>query len=94
MRKIVCLLAALFYGLTGSFAWADCADLNNINNWSDINTHKIIMYRQNKAIAVLEIPSCTILKTSTIKLTTQYVCNGDKVVVSGKVCEVRSVEKP
>jgi len=93
MRKLVCLFAALLFGLTGTFAWAGCADLSNATNWSDINSHKIIMYRKGKAIAVLEIPNCTILKSSDIRLIKDNVCNWDKIIVSGEVCDVRSVEK-
>lgn len=93
MKKISCFIVILFYGLTGSFAWAGCADLSNVTNWSEINTHKIIMYRKSKAIAVLDIPYCTILKSSDIRLVKDNVCSWDKIVVSGEVCDVRSVEK-
>jgi len=51
------------------------------------------MYQNNKAIAVLEIPYCTILKSSDIRLVKDTVCNWDKVIVSGEVCDVRKVEK-
>ncbi|MGC2048118.1 MAG: hypothetical protein WA635_05865 [Gallionella sp.] len=93
MRKIACLIFVLLCGLSVSIAWADCADLSNASNWSDINTHKIIMYQKNKAIAVLEIPYCTILKSSDIRLIKDTVCNWDKIIVSGEVCDVRKVEK-
>jgi len=93
MRKFACLFVTLFYLLTGSFAWAACADLSNVTNWSEINTHKIIMYRKSKAIAVLDIPYCTIIKSSDIRLVKDNVCNWDKIIVSGEVCDVRSVEK-
>lgn len=93
MRKFTCLFATLFYLLTGSFAWAACADLSSVTNWSEINTHKIIMYRKSKAVAVLDIPYCTILKSSNIRLIKDNVCNWDKIVVSGEVCDVRNVEK-
>jgi hypothetical protein len=88
-----CLLVFSCCSLSGSFAWAGCVDLGNATNWSDINTHKIIMYRKSKAIAVLEIPYCTILKSSDIRLIKDNVCNFDKIIVSGEVCDVRSVER-
>jgi len=93
MRKIANLVVVLFLGLSSSPAWADCADLSNVTNWSDINNHKIIMYRNSKAIAVLEIPYCTILKSSDVRLVKDTVCNWDKIIVSGEVCDVRKVEK-
>jgi len=93
MKKFVFLIFALICGLSGTRAWAGCADLSNVTNWSDIDTHRIVMYRNNKAIAVLEIPYCTILKTSDIRLIKDTVCNWDKIIVSGTVCDVRKLEK-
>jgi len=93
MRKIANLIAVLFLGLSGLPAWADCVDLSSVTNWSDINNHKIIMYRNSKAVAVLDIPYCTILKSSDIRLVKDNVCNWDKIIVSGEVCDVRKVEK-
>jgi hypothetical protein len=94
MSKFAYLIFVLFCVLSGSIAWADCVDLSNATNWSDIDTHKIIMYQKNKAIAVLEIPYCAILKSSDIRLIKDTVCNWDKIIVSGEVCDVRKVEKP
>jgi hypothetical protein len=93
MSKIACFVFILLCVLSGSPAWADCVDLSKVTNWSDINTHKIIMYRNNKAIAVLGIPYCTILKSSDIRLVKDTVCNWDKIIVSGEVCDVRKIEK-
>ena len=94
MKKIASLFVVLFFGLTGTFAWGGCVDLSNATNWSDINQHKIIMYQKSKAIAVLDIPYCNILRTSDIRLLKKNVCNGDKIMISGESCDVRSVEKP
>jgi len=94
MRKIACHIFFLLCVFSVSIAWADCIDLSNVSNWSDINSHKIIMYRNNIAIAVLEIPYCTILKSSDIRLIKDNVCNWDKIIVSGEICDVRKVEKP
>ena len=93
MNKFSNLIFVLFSVLSGSIAWADCADLSNATNWSDINTHRIVMYQKNKAIATLEIPYCTILKSSDIRLIKETVCNWDRIIVSGEVCDVRKLEK-
>jgi len=93
MSKFVHLIFVLICVLSGSLARAGCADLSSITNWSDIDTHRIVMYQKTKAIAVLEIPYCTILKSSDIRLIKDTVCNWDKIVVSGEVCEVRKLEK-
>ena len=93
MNKLAHLIIIPFCALSGSIAWADCADLSNATNWSDINTHRIVMYQKKKAIATLEIPYCTILKTSDIRLIKDTVCNWDKIIVSGEICDVRKLEK-
>jgi len=93
MKKFAFLILVLFWVLSGTIAWAGCADLSNVTNWSDIDTHRLVMYRNNKAIAILEIPYCTILKSSDIRLVKDTVCNWDKIIVSGEVCDVRKLEK-
>ena len=94
MSRFANLIFVLFRVLSGSMAWADCADLSQVTDWSYINTHSIIMLQNNKAVATLEIPYCTILKSSGIRLIKDTVCNGDKIIVSGEVCDVRKIEKP
>jgi hypothetical protein len=94
LKKIVYLIVSLAYGLTSSLAWASCTDLSNATNWSNINTHKIIIYRGNKAIAIVEVPSCEIYPSSTIGLDKEYICNGDKIIVSGTACDIRNISIP
>jgi hypothetical protein len=93
MIKFAYLIFGVFTGLSGTTAWAGCADLSNSTNWSDIDSHRVVMYQKNRAIAVLEIPYCTILKSSDIRLIKDTVCNWDKIIVSGEICDVRKVEK-
>lgn len=94
MEKFAYLLVSLVYGLTSTSAWAACADLSYATNWSNINTHKIIMYWESKAIAILDIPYCDIYPSSSIRLNKAYICNGDKILVSGAACDIRNIEIP
>jgi hypothetical protein len=94
MKKIAYLLVSLVYGLTSTYARAACADLSNATSWSNITTHKIIMYQGSKAIAILDIPYCDIYPSSNIRLNKLNICNGDKIIVSGVTCEIRSVAAP
>jgi hypothetical protein len=52
------------------------------------------MYQESKAIAVLDIPSCDIYPSTTIRLDKANVCNGDNIIVSGVACKIRNIEKP
>ena len=94
MRTFTRLFLILCFGFTSLPAQADCIDLSQASNWSSINTHKIIMYQDGKAIAVLVIPHCTIYSSSDIKLTNSVICNEDKIIVSEQFCKVHSVKKP
>lgn len=85
--SLVCLLAC-------TSASAACIDLSKATNWSNINSHKIIMYQGSKAIAVLDIPSCDIQPSTNIRLDKPKICNGDNIIVSGVVCKIRTIEKP
>ncbi len=93
MKQFTYFLVALIYGLTSTLSWAGCADLSSVTKWSRIDTHKIIMYRGSTAIALIDIPYCYIYTSSDIKLVKDYVCNWDKIIVEGEVCDIRSVEK-
>lgn len=94
MKKFAYLLVSIIYGLTSTSAWAACADVSNATNWSNISTHKIIMYQGSKAIAVLDIPYCDIYPSSSIRLNKVHICNGDKIIVSGVACDIRNVAIP
>lgn len=94
MNKLAYLLVSLVYGLTSSLAAAACADLSNATNWSNINSHKIIIYRGSKAIAIVEVPYCDIYPSSTIGLDKEYICDGDRIIVSGNACDIRSIAIP
>jgi hypothetical protein len=94
MKKFAYLLVSLVCGFATTSVWAVCVDLSQATNWSNINTHKIIMYRGNKAIAVLDIPSCDIYPSANIRLDKANVCNGDNIIVSGVACRIRNIEKP
>jgi len=88
------LVVSLSLCLASSFAWGDCVDLSKATNWSNINTHKIILYRGSKAIAVLDIPACEIYPSSNISLDKEHVCNGDKIIVSGVACDIHKITIP
>jgi hypothetical protein len=94
MSALIRFFIVLCISFSYSLAQADCIDLSQASNWSDINTHKIIMYEDGKAIAVLVIPHCNIYNTSEIKLTNSTICDQDKIIVSEQFCIVQSIRKP
>jgi len=82
-------LAAVIIGLVAvlllpAWACADCVDISGAR-WSRVDTHKIILYRYSRAIALLEIPYCYIYSSSEIIIIEDYVCNWDKIMVDDEV---------
>jgi len=93
MIKVTFLFVVLLVGLLSSIVWADCVDLSVSTSWARLDSHKIIVYRGSTAIALLEIPYCFIYSTSEIKLVKDYVCNWDKIIIDGDVCDITKVER-
>lgn len=87
---IVVLIALL--GLP-SPAEASCIDIESMTKWSRVDSHTIIVYRGSTAKAVLKLPYCFINTSSDIKFIQDYICNGDKIIVDGEVCDVTKIEK-
>ena len=94
MKIFANLLVSLVCGLACTLASAVCVDLSNTTNWSNINTHKIIMYQGSKAIAVLDIPSCDIYPSTTIRLDKANVYTGDDIIGAGIAFQMRNIENP
>ena len=94
MRQLSYLLVALINWPISSVRQAECADLGSATKWALVDRHQVVLYRGHTAIAVLDIPLCSVLSSSDIKLVKDYVCDGDKIVVDKELCYVRRVEKP
>jgi hypothetical protein len=93
MKKLIFLIIAALVMLNCTMAWAECADVSGATSWSRIDTHKIIIYRGSTPLALLDIPYCYIYSTSEIRFIKDYVCNWDKIIIDGEVCDIRNVER-
>ncbi len=93
MKKISFFVLLIICGISSSAVLADCVNLGNANKWSRIDNHKIILYRGSNGLALLNTPYCFIYATSDLRLVKEDVCNWDKIIVDGEVCDVRSVNR-
>jgi hypothetical protein len=72
--------------------FADCLDLGNYTNWAMQDSHTIVLYRELRPIAVLEIPNCQIQSTSSIRLVKSYVCDLDNIIIDDETCSIMTVK--
>ncbi len=91
-KKIRALLSFILLVLSPNLVSADCADLSNFTRWIREGNHTIVFYMEDIPLARLDIPYCSILTSSTIRLTKFYTCDSDDVIVDNKPCSVMTVE--
>ncbi len=91
-KKILTLLSFILLLLSPNLVSADCSDLSNFTRWVREGSHTIVFYMEDVPLARLNIPYCTILPSSTIRLTTFYMCDSDDLIVDNKPCSVMTVE--
>jgi len=82
------LLSLLF---TPAVALSDCLNLGQANNYYIQGAHAIIFYYGMRPLARVEIPNCNLYRDSTIRLTTNYTCDNDKIMIDGEQCSIGTV---
>ena len=92
MKKIasgVLCLAILL--VLPDLVFSDCVDLGRSTGWYVQSGHTIIFYHEKTPIARVNIPECTINRSSLIRLITNYLCDSDKVIINGEACNIMMV---
>ena len=92
MRFFVALV--LLMGLvvvTPTIAVCDCLYLNRATDYYFEGAHTIIFYAGRRPIAQASVPYCIVYSNSTIRLTTDYTCDTDRIVVDGEECQIGTV---
>ena len=93
MKKLFFLVVLFLVTFISTEVWAECALLTGTSGWDRMDAHKVKFYKGTTGLAVLEIPNCDIYTRSEIHLKSDYVCNGDTIIVDGAVCDIRNVER-
>jgi len=91
-KKILALLSFILLLLSPNLVSADCSNLSNLTRWVREGNHTIVFYMEDIPLARLNIPYCTILPSSTIRLTKFYTCDSDDIIIDDKTCAVMTVE--
>ena len=80
---------ALFF--IPSVVMGECLDVRGSTDWYVQGGHKLIIYKEITPLAYLDIPYCILRASSEIRLLKTYLCDGDKILVDGDQCTIRSV---
>jgi hypothetical protein len=80
--------AVLFFP---DFAASDCINLGRSTSYYIQGAHSIIFYEGMRPVAFVDVPYCSIGRESIIRLTKNYVCDFDDIIIDGDVCSIMTV---
>lgn len=91
-KKILILFSFAMLFLSPDLVLSDCVPIGgSFTSFYIQGGHTIIFYSGSWPIAYLDVPYCTVNPSSTISLTKNYVCDGDKIIVDNEACTIMSV---
>jgi hypothetical protein len=94
MKKVILIVSVIIMIFSiNSITHADCVDVGSATSWSRIDTHTIIVYRASTPLVLLKMPYCYIYSSSEIRFIKDYICDWDKIIVDGEVCDITKVER-
>jgi hypothetical protein len=89
-RIIFLMLVFTLVLLSSNTVFSDCVELKRSNSWYAQGGSTIIFYFGLSPIAYVDM-RCPVTPSSTIRLMTTYICDGDSIVIDGEVCHIMSV---
>jgi hypothetical protein len=91
MKRIIFLMLVFTLVLLSSnIVFSDCVELKRSNSWYAQGGHTIIFYVGPSPIARVDV-RCPVKPSSTIRLMTNYICDGDSIIIDGEVCHIMTV---
>ncbi len=91
VKSIIVISFVLFFFSAG-LLWADCMDFSRSTSYAVEGSQKIIFYRGSVPFASVVLQDCMVNPNSNVRLTKQYMCDSDKVVVDGEECNLVSLD--
>src|SRR5512135_1636582 len=85
------LMVLVIVLLCPALVLSDCVDLKRASSTYVQGGHSVIFYEGVRPIARVDIPYCFINLTSSIRLTTSYVCDGDNIIIDGSECIITTI---
>ena len=90
-KNILVLLCLGILLVLPNLAVSDCTDFGRVTNWYVQDENTIIAYRQNTPAAKIVLQDCTVNSSSNIRLTKNYLCDGDSLIIDGEECAIMSL---
>ena len=89
-------MISLFLGLSiillvPGFAVSDCVDFGRATHWSVENENSIIYYSRMTPVARIVFQDCSVSPSSVIRLTKNYVCDEDSLIIDGLECAIMAL---
>ena len=72
-------------------ATSDCVDLRRSTSYYVQGAHTVIFYEGMRPVALMEVPYCAIRPESDIRLTKDYLCDFDNLIIDGGPCSIMTV---
>ncbi len=85
------LMGLVIVLLCPALVLSDCVDLRRATSTYVQGGHSVIFYEGVRPIARVDVPYCLINLTSNIRLTTDYICDGDNIIIDGSRCIITTV---
>ncbi len=85
------LMVLVIVLLCPALVLSDCVDLKRASSSYVQGGHSVIFYEGVRPIARVDLPYCLLNPTSNIRLTTNYICDGDNIIIDGSECLITTV---
>lgn len=90
-KKMLILLSFAVLLLAPNLVLSDCVDLGHSTSWYAQGAHTIIFYAGPRPLGHVDLWDCTVNPSSMIHLTSNYVCDSDKIIIDGEECTIMTV---
>jgi hypothetical protein len=90
-KKIFILLSFSIPLFFPNLVLSDCLDLGGFTSWKVEGDHTLLFYRQNSPIAKVNLKGCKATASSTVRLTKNYMCDSDSLIVDGQECAIMTI---
>ena len=92
MKKRSVLAALGIFLVIPTLGAADCVDLGSYTAWYVENSHTIVFLRENRLLARVTVPDCSIGPASDIRLVKNLMCNNDQITINGGLYRTMTVD--
>ncbi len=92
MKRIIFILLVLFLLVSAGYLWADRVNIPVQLIWSRVNPQTIVIYENDAPIAQVEFYYVHIYRNSSVMFFDLSIGPGSKVLVDGKVYDVKKVK--